>query len=123
MGSVVTFADYEAHGWRLCAIEPGKKGPIYDGWNTAAMPAEAIEALGGGVGLLHSLSGTCAIDLDDLTAARTWWADHGVDIDALIDSPDSVHVRSGRAGRDKLLYRLAKPLRTLKPKGSGTVCN
>lgn len=112
--------DYALHGWALCSIAAGKKCPTYDGWNTAGMPAESIDALGEGVGLLHSLSGTCAIDLDNLTAARTWWAEHGVDIDALITAPDSVHVRSGRAGRDKLLYRLKSPLRTIKPKGSGT---
>jgi hypothetical protein len=116
----VTFADYEAHGWKLCAIDGGSKGPRYDGWNVAAMPAETIEVLGQGAGLLHSLSGTCAIDIDDLTAARAWWAEHGVDIDALCDAPDSVHICSGRAGRDKLLYRLSKPLRTFRPKGSGT---
>jgi|HubBroStandDraft_4_1064222.scaffolds.fasta_scaffold00046_47 hypothetical protein len=83
------------------------------------MPAESIEALGGGCGLLHALSGTCALDLDDLEAARAWWAEHSVDIDTLRNDPHSVHITSGRAGRDKLLYKLSKPLRTIKPKGSG----
>jgi hypothetical protein len=83
------------------------------------MPAESIDALGGGCGLLHALSGTCALDLDDLAAARAWWAEHSVDIDALRNDPNSVHITSGRAGRDKLLYNLSKPLRTIKPKGSG----
>ena len=114
------FTDYENAGWSLCAIEPGQKAPRYAGWNMAAMPAESIDALGNGAGLLHSLSGTCAIDIDDLTAARIWWSEHGVDIDALLAEPDSVHVKSGRVGRDKLLYRLKTPLRTFKPAGSGT---
>ena len=112
-------AEYEAAGWRLCAIEPGQKAPRYNGWNVAGMPADAIEALGGGVGLLHSLSGTCALDIDSLELARPWWAEHGVDIDALLAEPSSVQISSGRAGRAKLLYRLGKPLRTLKPTGSG----
>lgn len=83
------------------------------------MPAETIEALGYGVGLLHSLSGTCAFDIDDMTAARAWWAERGVDVDELLKAPDSVHISSGRAGRDKLLYRLTKPMRTVKPTGCG----
>jgi hypothetical protein len=66
------FTDYEsAGGWALCAIEPGQKAPRYSGWNMAAMPAESIDALGNGAGLLHSLSKTCAIDIDDLTATDT----------------------------------------------------
>lgn len=116
----MTFTDYQEAGWSLCAITPGRKAPTYDGWNRAAMPAESIEATGDGAGLLHALSGTCAIDIDDLTAARLWWAEHGVDIDALLAEPDSVHIKSGREGRDKLLYKLKTPLRTFKPKGSGT---
>lgn len=115
----MSFEDYEAHGWRLCAIEPGKKGPVYDGWNVSPMPAESIVALGIGAGLLHALSGTCALDIDDMEPARAWWAEQGVDIDALRNDPTSVHISSGRAGRDKLLYRLSTPLRTVKPKGHG----
>jgi hypothetical protein len=106
-------------GWKLCAIKAGSKGPNYEGWNTSPMPAEAIEAIGAGAGLLHSLSGTAALDIDDLAPARAWWAARGVDLDALRAAPESVHISSGRAGRDKLLYRLAKPLRTVKPKGHG----
>jgi putative DNA primase/helicase len=116
---VPTFSELEAHGWKLCAIERGKKGPIYEGWNTSPMPAESIDALGVGAGVLHSLSGTCALDIDDMEPARAWWAERGVDIDALRSAPDSVHISSGRAGRDKLLYQLSKPMRTVKPKGHG----
>ena len=115
----ISFNNYEAAGWCLCAIELGQKAPRYDGWNVTPMPAESIDALGGGAGLLHALSGTCAFDIDDMEAARAWWAEKGVDIDALRNSPDSVHIASGRAGRDKLLYKLSKPLRTVKPRGAG----
>lgn len=111
--------DYEAAGWRLCAIDAGKKGPTYEGWNVSPMPAESIEALGVGAGLLHALSGTCALDIDGMEAARAWWAERGVDLDALRADPASVHISSGRVGRDKLLYRLSKPLRTVKPTGKG----
>ena len=115
----MNLTDYEAAGWKLCAIAPNAKGPTYQGWNVTPMPAEAIEAIGGGVGLLHSLSGTAALDIDEMEPARAWWAERGVDLDALRSAPESVHISSGRAGRDKLLYRLSKPLRTVKPKGHG----
>lgn len=113
------FTDYEAAGLKLCAIEKGKKSPTYPGWNVSPMPAESIEALGGGAGLLHALSGTCALDVDDMTAARPWLAERGVDIDALLAEPSAVMISSGRPGRAKLIYQLKRPLRTLRPKGSG----
>ena len=112
------FAEYVAHGWRLCAIAPGKKSPDYDNWQRNPIPADAAEGLDG-AGLLHALSGTCAIDIDDMDKARPWLAERGIDLDALLSAPEAVGISSGRPGRAKLLYRLAKPLRTLKPKGSG----
>lgn len=115
----MTFAEYEAHGWALCAIERGKKAPVYDGWNVSAFPAESIEALDNGAGLLHAKSGTCALDIDHMELARPWLAERGIDIDALMAEPSAVMISSGRPGRAKLVYRLTKPLRTLKPKGSG----
>lgn len=115
----MSFIDYEAAGLKLCAIERGQKSPSYDGWNVIAMPAESVEVLGGGAGLLHALSGTCALDIDNLELARPWLAEHGIDVDGLMADPTSVMISSGRPGRGKLLYRLSRPLRTLRPKGSG----
>lgn len=113
------FIEYQAHGWKLCAIERGKKAPTNAGWSTTPFPAESIEALEQGAGLLHALSGTCALDIDNMELARPWLAERGVDVDALMTEPSAVMISSGRPGRGKLLYKLARPLRTLKPKGSG----
>lgn len=115
------FAAYVAHGWKLCAIDPGKKAPTYEGWQTPEAAARIGAAAAGldGAGLLHALSGTCALDIDDLTTARAWLAERDVDLDALLAAPDAVRVSSGRRNRAKLLYRLSKPLRTLKPQASG----
>ena len=55
-----SFAEYAAAGWRLCAIDRGRKSPTYDGWNTTPIPADAVPGLDG-AGLLHALSGTCAV--------------------------------------------------------------
>lgn len=116
----MSFRKYVEAGWHICAIRRGSKGPDYDGWNLAskAIPADAADGLDG-AGLLHSLSGTCAIDLDDLNTARTWLAERGVDIDALLEADDAVKISSGRHNRAKLLYRMKKPLQSFKPKGSG----
>lgn len=115
------FADYIQHGWKLCSIDRGKKAPTYDDWNEpkqAAAIGEAAEGLDG-AGLLHALSGTCAIDLDNLDTARPWFAERGVDIDELLNAADAVRIDSGRPGRAKLLYRMKRPLRTIKPEGAG----
>src|SRR5262249_37440491 len=113
------FAEYAAHGWKLCAIEPGGKAPRYAGWNTKPITEPNVAATLEGVGLLHALSGTCALDVDDKSAAIKWLVERGVDLDALWNAPDAVRISSGRPNRGKLLYRLSKPLRTIKPKESG----
>ncbi len=115
---LVSFAEYAAHGWQLCAIDKGHKGPTYAGWNTKPIPADALAGIDG-AGLLHALSGTCALDLDSIDSARPWLAERGVDVDALLADPRAVRIESGRRGRSKLLYRLTTPMRTLKPEGSG----
>jgi Bifunctional DNA primase/polymerase, N-terminal/Primase C terminal 2 (PriCT-2)/Virulence-associated protein E len=113
------FAEYAAHGWKLCAISPGNKGPTYGGWNTRPITDPDVAAQLDGVGLLHSLSGTCAIDVDNEDRAIIWLAERAINLSALLTAVDSVQIHSGRPGRCKLLYRLTKPLRTLKPKDSG----
>lgn len=112
------FREYIAAGWQLCGISPGKKAPTYPGWNTNPISDEAADGLDG-AGLLHALSGTAALDLDDLDLARPWLTERGVDVDALLAAPDAVRISSGRYNRAKLLYKLKNPMRTLKPKGSG----
>lgn len=112
------FEEYVAHGWKLCAIERGQKLPRYKDWNKKPIPDDAVGGLEG-AGLLHALSGTCALDIDSLELARPWLAERGVDLDALLNDPYAVRIDSGRPDRAKLLYAMRRPLRTLKPEGSG----
>ena len=112
------FTQYVEHGWKLCGIAPGHKAPVYDAWNVNPIPPDAVGGLDG-AGLLHALSGTCALDIDHLELARPWLAERGVDIDALLGADDAVRIDSGRPGRAKLLYRMKRPLRTFKPAKSG----
>lgn len=114
----MSFAEYGAAGWKLAGIDVGEKSPTYKGWNVNPIPDDALDGLDG-AGLLHSLSGTAALDLDDLETARPWLLERGVDVDALMTAPDAVMISSGRPNRGKLLYRLKFPMRTLQPTGSG----
>jgi hypothetical protein len=114
----VSFREYVEAGWSLCIVPPGTKGPTYKRWNERPIDAETAEGIDG-AGLLHVQSGTCALDIDDLPAARLYLAERGVDVDALLAAQDAVRISSGRIDRAKLLYRLKTPLRTCKPAGSG----
>lgn len=114
----MSFAEYITAGWALCAIPGGTKGPTTKGWHTNPVPLDAADGLAS-AGILHALSGTCALDVDHLELARPWLAERGVDLDALLDADNAVQIVSGRAGRAKLLYRMKRPLRTFRPSGSG----
>ena len=106
---MAAFREYAEHGWKLCGIEPGSKCPTYARWSDTPIPLDAADGLVG-AGVLHALSGTCAIDIDDVLEARIWLAERGVDLDALLEADDAVLISSGRPNRAKLLYRLSKPL-------------
>lgn len=99
-------AEYIAHGWKLCRIQPGSKGPRDSDWNEAGHEMRVPEAfpLGYGVGLLHAYSGTMALDIDNYPVAATWLAEKGVDLDALMDADDAVRISSGKVDSAKLLY-------------------
>jgi predicted P-loop ATPase len=114
----MSFRNYIEEGLSLCAIDDGKKAPTYKGWNTKPIPLDAVDGITG-AGLLHALSETCALDVDSLKAAQPWLADRGVDLQALLDADDALILSSGRPDRTKLIYRMKRPLRTVKPKDSG----
>lgn len=107
----VSLSKYVAHGMALVAIPSGQKGPAAKGWNkpeNAITDPDCAASLTGNVGLAHAYSTppTMALDIDDLTKAGAWLAEHGVDLAALLDADDGVQISSGRSGRAKLLYRL-----------------
>lgn len=103
------FSDYLSHGWKLCRVEPGSKGPRDNSWNLEANALKSAEGIVG-AGLMHAYSGTCALDIDNLEEATVWLKDKGIDLEALRSRPDSVSILSGRPNRMKLLYRLQSPL-------------
>ncbi|MES2017010.1 MAG: bifunctional DNA primase/polymerase [Pseudomonadota bacterium] len=102
---------YAEHGFKLCRIKKGSKEPQGKAWqNNPINPQEAGDH---GLGLIHALSRTCAIDLDDLKNAQGWFAAKGIDIGDLLDGDDAVQIKSGRANRAKLLFRLPADLALL----------
>lgn len=108
-------SDYIACGWELCAIAIGSKGPKTKDWQHKPLKMNAIG--NHGLGLIHAMSGTCVIDVDDLLGAEAWLAERGVDLRDLLAADDAVQISSGRPNRAKLLYRLPpgmKPLVTKK---------
>jgi putative DNA primase/helicase len=115
---MITFREMAEHGWKLCAISPGSKAPKYASWNERPIPEDALDGIDG-AGLLHSLSGTAALDIDSMPEARIWLAEKGVDLNELLTADNHVGIRSGRHDRAKLLYSIGAPIRTVQPKGSG----
>ena len=114
--------EYLDLGWALCAIRPGEKRPLGDGWQVSPTDRELWERHPEfGVGVIHGLSGTCALDLDDMTEAARLLAADGVDVDALLAA--GVQIRSGKPNRGKLLYRAPEgvDLRRVAVRGSGGV--
>lgn len=108
------FDAYLRHGWKLCRIEPGTKGPTTKGWNARANAITDPATMLPGAGLCHAYSGTCALDIDEYGTARGYLLEHGINLDELMLAPDSVQISSGRVGRAKLLYALPTPLASLK---------
>ena len=107
-------ADYVRFGWALVPIPLGQKGPQVAGWNRREMcllDPEVAEWIDGNIGLAHAYSGTCAIDIDSLPAARTWLENRGILLDELLNSPTAVRIDSGRGpDRAKLIYKVPAPM-------------
>lgn len=104
-------AEYARAGWPLVLLPPRSKGDhgMRAGWNkreNAVTDPAIVECHGGNVGVLLAFAGLLAVDIDDLPAARVWFAQHSIDLDAWLNAPDAVRIDSGRPGRAKLLYRL-----------------
>lgn len=94
---------YHVLGWSLVGIPSGSKAPSTFGWQTKATGLEYWDNNPGhNVGLLHGLSGTCAIDIDHMENARTIFDGMAIDLDALLASAPQI---IGRSGRGKAIFR------------------
>lgn len=109
--------DYIRAGLVLVPIRAGSKRPSGKAWNQRAhcwaTPDAVPDIYSGNVGLAHVYAGTCALDIDHAELAAPALERCSVNLAALLAAPDAVHIRSGRPGRDKLLYRLREPLTSI----------
>ena len=72
-------------GFRLCAIPPGKKGPVTPGWPEGDVPAEHwITHPLEGLGVVLGPSRLVSLDLDSLPDARAVLDALGLELDAMI---------------------------------------
>ncbi|MGE0554336.1 MAG: bifunctional DNA primase/polymerase [Gemmatimonadales bacterium] len=95
-------------GLSLCWIGPRRKGPTDPQWQRHPITtrAELDRRLGptDNFGIIHAASGTGALDVDDLPAARAALATYGVDLDQLLGG--GLRLSSGRPDRAKLFFRV-----------------
>lgn len=105
---------YVEKGWALVAIPAGSKAPTSFGWQTKATPADYWKSHPThNIGILHSLSGTCALDIDHMDNTRTICEALNIDLDAILQSAPRI---VGRPDRGKVLFRVPEgdPLSTRK---------
>ena len=113
-----TTADFAKHyadlGFALVAIPAGSKAPSTFGWQTKATAPDFWDANPShNIGLLHSLSGTVALDIDHMLNTRTIFEGLGIDLDAILASAPRI---VGRPDRGKALFAApdGEPLTTRK---------
>lgn len=106
-----TYERYLEAGFALVPIAEGK-GPSTQGWNRQencwTTPEQIQDNVG--VGLAHGYSGTCALDIDDLTVFKQLAAERGIDLDNLFSAGDAVGITSGNPNHAKLIFRQPVPL-------------
>lgn len=108
MDIIASVKHYTELGWALVAIPAGSKAPTDYGWPEKALrrTEDAVayyqRNATHNVGLLHSASGTCALDIDSMEWSRTAFAAMGLDLDAILAAAPRI---IGRPGRGKALFR------------------
>jgi hypothetical protein len=94
---------YTNMGWALVGIPAGSKAPSTFGWQQRATPVDYWEKNPShNVGLLHSLSGTVALDIDHLENTRMIFEALNIDLDAMMSGAPRI---VGRPDRGKVLFR------------------
>lgn len=100
----------ERLGWYLVSIPAGTKGPVAFGWQKPERCVYTAEDAvdywsrnpDHNVGLLHSASGTVALDVDHVANTRIIFEGLGLDYDAILASGPRI---VGRADRGKVLFK------------------
>jgi hypothetical protein len=129
MDIIASVKHYTELGWALVTIPAGSKAPTDYGWPEKALrrTEDAVayyeRNATHNVGLLHSASGTCALDIDNMEWSRTAFTAMGLDLDAILAAAPRI---VGRPGRGKAIFRAHRDdLKTHKlswpnPNGKGS---
>ena len=110
MDIIASVKHYTELGWALVTIPAGSKAPTNYGWQqperALRQPDDAMRYYKANpthnVGLLHSASGTCAIDIDHLEWSRMAFTALGLDLDDILAKAPRI---IGRPGRGKAIFR------------------
>ena len=109
-------------GCALVTMPTGTKGPKQKNWNCVEQSIRhpATQCFdNSNIGLAHAFCRPCptgAIDVDNEEHAERWLASHGISLDFLVQSRDSVVIKSGKKLSLKLLYRLPLGCQPLESK-------
>ena len=90
----------EYQRWRLALCRVNGKRPCGQAWQSNPVAPEGFRE-GDGIGLIHGLSDTSSIDVDDLERSRLVFEQLGIDVDELCKQ---VHCWTGHPDRRKLLF-------------------
>jgi hypothetical protein len=99
-------------GMAYIALPSGYKSPIFEGWNlrkNCHRSADDSSCLSSGnVALAHAYCSpiTCALDIDHMPSAKTWFDTRGIDLESLLDSSGGVIALSGRSNSVKAFYSM-----------------
>ena len=110
MDIIASVKHYTELGWALVTIPAGSKAPTNYGWQqperALRQPDDAMRYYKANpthnVGLLHSASGTCAIDIDQLEWSRMAFTALGLDLDDILAKAPRI---IGRPGRGKAIFK------------------
>ena len=91
---------YDSQGFKLCLVK-GKK-PFQDKWEQNPVTDFNLFDLHG-IGLIHQLSGTCTLDIDNIEQSTIALAACGINLAQLM--AEGVRIESGRENRSKLLFK------------------
>lgn len=95
---------YDAIGWSLVGLPAGSKAPSTYSWQQRATPPSYwADNPTHNIGLLHSLSGTCALDIDHMANTRLICAAMNIDLDAILAKAPRI---VGRPDRGKVIFRV-----------------
>lgn len=90
---------YAAAGWALVAIPAGSKAPTTFGWQTRAASSDHWRHNPAhNIGILHSLSGTVALDIDHMAQTRIAFEAMNIDLDAILRNAPRIVGRPDREG-------------------------